>query len=269
MQIIDAQLHAAEDHPGHPPVETLLAMMAEVGVGAAVLAQLSTQGSDNSYLLDSAARFPGKFGVVGCLDPSALDLDDQLRRWPEQPGAIGVRIVIRSPEEQQQLREGLYTAQLRAAEQAGVPVFLFCPGLLPVAGAIARAHPDLLLVIDHLGLAGSPPPPRPFAALPQLLTLAACENIAVKCTAAPALSAERYPFADLWPRLHAVLGSFGPERVMWGTDITRVDGMHSYREAVDYVRETDQLSASEKELVMGKSLQLLLRWPPPGAPAGS
>jgi predicted TIM-barrel fold metal-dependent hydrolase len=97
--------------------------------------------------------------------------------------------------------------------------------------------------------------------LPDLLALARFGNVAVKCTNAPSLSHEGYPFADLWPHLHAVLAAFGPERTMWGSDITMHLGDVTYAQAVDYVRQSDQLSESEKALVLGRTLRRILRWP--------
>jgi len=288
MELVDAQLHAYErDSPERPwdpnygrggtaarvraamashvvTDEYLLAMMEAVGVDAAVLVNPSIYGWDNSYSLELAERHPGRFGVVGLVDPAAPDVDEKLAGWRDQPGALGVRVVILSEEHERRLEAGGYEPIFAAAERHGVPVLLFTPRLLRVVGTIARAHADLQLVVDHLGLVQPPlmePEEDRFADLPQLLALGELENVAVKCTGAPTLSREPYPFSDLWPHLERVIEAFGPERVMWGSDITRVQGMHTYCEAASFMRHTDQLSADEKALVMGASLRRLLRWP--------
>jgi predicted TIM-barrel fold metal-dependent hydrolase len=118
-------------------------------------------------------------------------------------------------------------------------------------------------VIDHLGTITLDPSVERIKMLLDLIALAEFDNIAVKCTEAPSLSRGEYPFEDLWPHLHRVLDAFGPERVMWGTDITQHFGELSYCEAVDYIRRTDELSPHEKELILGKSLRKILRWPAP------
>jgi hypothetical protein len=48
---------------------------------------------------------------------------------------------------------------------------------------------------------------------------------------------------------------------MWGTDITRVAGLHSYAEAVGAMLSAEELSPSELALVMGGALRRVLRWP--------
>ena len=57
--------------------------------------------------------------------------------------------------------------------------------------------------------------------------------------------------------------AFGPERVAWGSDITRDGITHTYAEAVAYLLETDELDDAEKELLLGMSLRRLLAWEAP------
>ncbi|HET9154877.1 MAG TPA: amidohydrolase family protein, partial [Solirubrobacterales bacterium] len=79
----------------------------------------------------------------------------------------------------------------------------------------------------------------------------------VKCSGAAALSAEPYPFADLWPHLHALLEAFGLERVMWGSDATRTAPLHTYRDALNHFTETAELTAAEKEQLLGGTARKL------------
>jgi hypothetical protein len=86
-------------------------------------------------------------------------------------------------------------------------------------------------------------------------------NVAVKLSAAPTLSQRPFPFDDLWPSLHAIVNAYGPERVMWGSDWTRALPVVSYRDQVRFITGTNELSAADKELIMGQSLRRQLRWP--------
>jgi L-fuconolactonase len=248
------------------PAEHVVAMMDAAGVAAAVLVSPSLYGWDPSYAFEVATRYPGRFGVVGPVDPAANAVADTIAGWRERTGGLGVRVVILSEAHEQRLRSGGFEPVFEAAERHGVPTFLFTPRLLHVVAHIASEHPGLQLVVDHLGLAQPPlmqPDPEPFGDLPALLALAQFENVAVKCSGVPTLSSEPYPFADLWPHLHQVLEAFGVERVMWGSDITRVQGMHTYEEAIGYIRDTAEISAREKAALLGQTLRRLLRWPAP------
>jgi predicted TIM-barrel fold metal-dependent hydrolase len=135
-------------------------------------------------------------------------------------------------------------------------------------------HPDLVVIIDHMGMPAPPTLPLSdglLATLPDLLELARFANIAVKFTGVPALSTEEYPFAGLWPSLHQVINAFRPERLMWGSDYTRVTGRHrhppdpggrlNYGELIDFFRYTPELGAADKEVMLGGATRRWFRWP--------
>jgi predicted TIM-barrel fold metal-dependent hydrolase len=244
-------------------VRELLEMMDDARVDAALLVSSWVYGSDHSYALEAASASPARFGVVGPVDPTLPDVGERVRTFREHAGALGIRVVERRGVTVP-LGDSGWDEVFRPAEEAGVPVFLLGPQVISSVPGIARAHPELQLVLDHLGgIASSSvgPSASGIARLPELLSLAQYDNVALKCTNVPTLSRAGYPFADLWPLLHAVLSAFGPERTMWGSDITMHRGDLSYSEAVGYIRETTELSESEKTLVLGASLRRILDWP--------
>jgi predicted TIM-barrel fold metal-dependent hydrolase len=287
MEVVDAQLHSWEpDRPERPwdtgygrsnavearnrahhaahPVgyEDLLEWMDRAGVDGALLVTSAVYGGDNSYPLEAAARHPDRFGVVGRVDPAAADLEETVAGWRER-GLLGIRLIIGSDAERATLRSGGFDRLFRACSTHAVPICVFPPGILSELAPLAESLPGLSLVIDHLGL--SQPPlmdaeADPFGRLPELLALARHPNVAVKLTALPVLSSEPFPFLDLWPHLHRVLAAFGPERVIWGSDATRTAGLHSYEEAVAYIRDSAELSAADKELILGASLRRIFDW---------
>jgi L-fuconolactonase len=240
--------------------DRMVGMMDAVGVGCGLLASSLIYGTDHSYAFAAAKQFPGRFGVVGPVTPDMPDLDECIARFRDTPAAVGVRVVV-NPD-----REFLETEGARRifalAEKAEVPTFVWVVTTrLHALADIASSFPNLLLVIDHLGMRGAPDPADRLAKLPNLLALAKFDNVAVKCSGAAILSTQPYPFADLWPHLHQVIDAFGAERVMWGSDITQHMHHHTYAEAVDYMRRTDEISESEKELIMGQTARRLLRLP--------
>ena len=261
MEIIDAQLHTSREHPP----EQLLSMMDAVGVAAAVLVHASRDGNDISAVLDAAATHPDRFAAVGAVDSHEPDLDDRVEELRTRPETVGLRLVIPDAAAAQRLRDGFHRPLFVAAERAGLPLFIFALHAFDAIGAIAREHADLLVVIDHLGLPQPPlrePDPERWQGLPDLVALAACANVAVKWTAVPTLSLRPYPYDDLWDPLRRVLDAFGVERVMWGTDITRVGGLHTYCDSVSYMKRVPGLTYGELELLMGGTLRRLLDWRP-------
>jgi predicted TIM-barrel fold metal-dependent hydrolase len=120
----------------------------------------------------------------------------------------------------------------------------------------------LRLIVDHLGGpggTGSAKDAAAFAHLPELLTLAKHPNVAVKATGAPGYSSEAYPYRGLHAFLHQIYDAFGPERLFWGTDITRMPC--SWRECVTlFTEELPWLTGRDRELVMGRALCDWLDW---------
>ena len=49
---------------------------------------------------------------------------------------------------------------------------------------------------------------------------------------------------------------------MWGTDWTRAVALLTYKEGVEAFRVTDRLSASDREALMGGTLQRVYGWSP-------
>ena len=60
-----------------------------------------------------------------------------------------------------------------AAERAGLPIAMMAAGFLPKVGEVAQRHPNLKLILDHLGRpSGVTSPAERWANLPEVLALA-------------------------------------------------------------------------------------------------
>jgi L-fuconolactonase len=289
--IFDAQIHtwAAED-ASHPwdhqwplesatakatfermarepaPFDEVVSWMDAVGVQGALLVSHRIYGFDNSYALEAAARFPSRFRAVGLIDPAARDLRETMEAWLARPDTAGFRVAFTGEKDLRAFRAGVYQSFFETAQKLGCPVFVFPPKIVGELAPVARSFPELRLVIDHFGMPQVPysdANPDPFAGLPSLLELALYDNVMVKATALPFLAAEPFPFPDVWRHLHTVLDAFGIGRVMWGSDATRVVASHSYADAVEYVRQSSELSEAEKGELLGGTLQRLVGWEAP------
>jgi predicted TIM-barrel fold metal-dependent hydrolase len=176
-----------------------------------------------------------------------------------------------------EFRSGGLEPLFAAAEKHRLPLFLFASGICPLVVPVAERHPDLTLIIDHNGLP-SPPPMKldddPWVQLPEVLDLARFSNVAVKLTAPNALSKKPYPHDDIWPHVNKLLQAFGPERLVWASDFTRLrmapgttergsrdQWAALYSDSVNALRDTPEVSEKDKELLFGGTLRSLLRWP--------
>src|SRR4030095_1081665 len=71
--------------PPHRPngfaPEEMLAEMAAAGVDRAVIVPPTWTGESNAYALETAARYPDRFAVVGRFDVKAANAREQLKDW--------------------------------------------------------------------------------------------------------------------------------------------------------------------------------------------
>jgi predicted TIM-barrel fold metal-dependent hydrolase len=182
--------------------------------------------------------------------------------WKRQPGMLGLRFTFHTELQKPWLTDGTADWLWPAAEKAGLPVMIYVPGSLPLVDGIAARHPGLRLVIDHLALAIGRKDDAAFADLPHLLALARRPNVAVKASALPCCSTEPYPYRGLHKHVGQVLDAFGPRRVFWGTDWTRLPC--TWRQAITlFTEELPGLSAADKDWIMGRAVCEWLGWPLP------
>jgi predicted TIM-barrel fold metal-dependent hydrolase len=146
-----------------------------------------------------------------------------------------------------------------AAERAGVPIAFIGPGTQAMIGRAAERHPGLKLIVDHLGRTSGTQNDTVFANLAELLALAKHPNVAVKATGAPSYSSDPYPYRNIYGYLRQIYDAFGPERMFWGTDITRMPC--SWQQCVTmFTKELPWLTAADKDLIMGRALCNWLDW---------
>ena len=273
---IDSQVHAYErNRPERPwsgylqgPEEVtgdqMVAAMDALGVdGALLISPYSLYRYDASYALEVYAKHPGRFGLIKPFDPRSESVADEIAEWAKTPGVVGARIMLTAqPFEADD--PGLNRI-LAAGAQAGIPINVMCSGKLPLLRELVRRNPDTQVVIDHLGLVQPPeppPPPKPFADLPNVLSLAEFDNVAIKISGAGTLSHQPFPYQDIWEPLRKIFDAFGLDRCMWGTDWTRAVKLLTYEQGVEAFRVTDQLSDSERSTLMGGTLMKIYNWSP-------
>ncbi|MDH3643969.1 MAG: amidohydrolase, partial [Gammaproteobacteria bacterium] len=245
--------------------DDMVAAMNAVGVdGALLVSPWTMYRFDASYALEAYADHSDRFGLIKPFDPRVETVADDIAQWAATPGAVGARIMIWDQVALGADDPGLNRI-LAAGARHGLPVNILCWGQLPLFGELARRHPNTQLVLDHLGLRQPfepPAPTNPFADIENVISLAACDNVAIKISGACTLSRQPFPYEDLWHPLSRIFDAFGFDRCMWGTDWTRAVELLTYKQAVDAFRETNQLSDTERSALMGGSLTRIYGWSP-------
>jgi predicted TIM-barrel fold metal-dependent hydrolase len=262
--IVDAQVHiwsgGKPTNANHRQVEKftaddLLKEMDAAGVNGAIIhPPASWDPNSNELAVEAARRHPDRLAILGNFPLDKPESRKLIDTWKQRPGMLGLRFALLQPHQQAWLTDGTIDWLWPAAERAGLPVALIGGNFVQAMGPIAERHPGLKLIVDHFG--------RPDAAwtnLPEVVALAKFPNVALKATGAPSYSTESYPYRDIHGNIRRLYDAFGPARMFWGTDITRMPC--SWRQCVTmFTEELPWLKGRDLELVMGRAVCDWLGW---------
>jgi predicted TIM-barrel fold metal-dependent hydrolase len=204
---------------------------------------------------------PDRFAYVARIDPIDPDLEELMAGVRGKPGALCLRIVpIPEAGELELFERGGFDAFFAAAEKHQVPVFAWFPGRAHLLAPYLEKHPNLPLILDHLGIARTEG--NHADQLEQVYSLARYPNLALKWCHAPShLSDQPYPFRDVMPHLRRAIEAFGPHRITWASDHTQSKMHHSWAQALYYLLDSNELTDDEKAWILGRSARTILRWP--------
>jgi predicted TIM-barrel fold metal-dependent hydrolase len=273
--IVDAQIHMwkanTPDRPWAPnarpqlpepfTIERVVPMIDEAGVDRVVIVPPTLEGERYDYGQEAARRYPGRFATMGRIKLNDAGEARRLTTWREQPALLGVRLNI-AGEQAAWLSDGTADWFWPAAEKAGVPVMFLTNGQTHLFGPIAERHPQLTLIIDHMGVSSEALKSGKLAeSIDQSAALAKYQNVSVKLSAAPLFSNEAYPFRDMTPSIRKLYDAYGPRRCHWGTDVTNSFAKASYRQRVThFTEELPFLSEDDKDWIMGRAIVERLKW---------
>lgn len=267
MLIVDSQVHiwsSGTPVAHHRQVSSyskddLLKEMDEAGVSAAVIHPPGWDPNCNEVAIDAAHQHPDRLAILGWFPLDKPENRKLVDTWKSQPGMLGLRYAFLQPNQVNWPTDGTIDWLWPAAERAGIPIALLAAPFLPVVVKVAERHPRLRILIDHLGRIRGSLDDAGFANLPDLLALAKYPNVAVKASGAPSYSSEPYPYRNIHKYLRQIYDAFGPDRMFWGTDITRMPC--SYRQCVTmFTEELPWLKGRDQELVMGRALCNWIGW---------
>ena len=266
MAIIDAQVHLwAKGTPTKLHLERpyladeAIRGMDEAGVDGAVLHPPMWDPDSNELAVDAVKAYPGRFAILGNFPLDKPESRALVPTWKQRPGMLGLRFYFSDPVKRNWPLDGTIDWLWPAAEKAGLPIALLADHWLPRLGDVAARYPDLKLIVDHMGaeriFKGGD---AAFANMKDLTALAKLPNVAVKLTGGPFYADDAYPFKSLHKHYRALYDAFGPRRLFWGTDITKMPC--SWQQCVAHFQEIDWIPAADKKLIMGDAICAWIGW---------
>ena len=214
--------------------EDLRPILARNGIDHTILVQAAPTVAETEFLLQVAADAPFVAGVVGWADLAAPNASDAIASLAESSLLVGLRPMVQGIPDDDWLVSPDLTPAFRALVKHGL-VFdaLTLPRHLSRLLVVLDRHPDLAVVVDH----GSKPFIRegrldPWRA--DIAAVAARPGAACKLSGLVTEAATDWAVADLRPFADHLLATFGPERLLWGSDwpvVNRAGGYERWREA--------------------------------------
>jgi L-fuconolactonase len=231
-------------------LEPLLMMS---GVDRSIFVQTQHDLAENRWALDLARSNSFLAAVVGWVDLASDDCERQLLEFIDDPRFVGVRHVVQDePDDDFLIREDVLRG-LKTLEKHGVPfdLLLYVKHLRHVP-TLARALPDLPMVINHLA---KPRIKEHSTAdwLPGFVEAASFPNVFCKLSGmVTEADWVDWTVDDLRPYIRAALDSFGPNRLMFGSDWPVSELAASYDEVLKGLEEAlGGISEAERQAIFG------------------
>ncbi len=206
--VVDAHVHVWEIPPVAPvgqtspkPIrlptepgtaEELLADMDANGVDRTVLVQTSFSTWDNGYVADASTKTPNRFVSMGLVDPLDPNNASQIAYWMKERGMAGFRFHPAYYDEPVLLSDANAPMWDAIDELGGIVQLHMFAEHAPQIAAIAKKHPSVPLIIDHLAypqIAESPG----FATHRPVIDLARFPYVYVKVSDVHGRSDEEFP----------------------------------------------------------------------------
>ena len=270
--IIDAHAHVWSDNLAKYPLgpwatpaamkpatftdDELLKIVKPHGVDRVVLIQHAPlHGYDNSYILDCANARPDAFSVVAMINERTPNLKERLRALRDQ-GARGIRIGptkhadrtlnVDPPNWLQAPGQQLLWQHAAALNIAVCP--LLGPDYLPTLDPMCEQFPDTTVVIDHFGHIDMAKPET----VASLTGLARHRNVYVKVSAFYKFGDQKAPYEDVEPMVMKMIDAFGPDRLMWASDLPyQLNNGNNYEDAIGLLKHgLSTLSATERQAIL-------------------
>ncbi|MFG6193553.1 amidohydrolase family protein [Nonomuraea sp. JJY05] len=241
LRLVDAHHHVWNldhrrqpwlDEAGHEPIRRTFGLedlrstatrpIAGRRLTSTVVVQCVTSVVETRELLALADEHPLIGAVVGWADltsPAIGDVLDELRAGPGGAYLRAVRHIVQSESDPEWLQRPAVERGLRAVQERGLGYdVLIRSHQFSQAIRLAERFPDLPLVLDH---AGKPPiVQHDLAGWEQNVRLLA-GHPQVRCKVSGLVTEadhEKWTIDDIRPVWDVLLSSFGPQRLMFGSD---------------------------------------------------
>jgi len=214
------------------------------GIEGTVLVQAAPTVAETEYLLSLAAENSFIKGVVGWVDFDAPDAAQEIAKLAGNPALVGLRPMIQDIDDPNWMLGANLAPAFQALQHFDLAFFaLVLPRHLGQLFELLKRYPNMRSVIDH----GAKPEIRDntfsdWAA--DMAALANGTNAYCKLSGLVTEAARDWTTENLRPYVDHLLDTFGPQRLIWGSDWPVCTLASSYDRWVD---TTETLLATQTD----------------------
>jgi L-fuconolactonase len=240
--------------------------MAAANVRASIAVQVRQTAEETRWMLELADHHRFIAGVVGWVDLQSPGVDAELERLAQRPRLVGVRHIVQAEPDDFLERPDFRRGVGRLERHDLTYDILIYARQLPAAVSFARAFPRQRFVLDHLGKpdirgGGYDEWRGHFARMAELPNV--CCKLSGLVTEADWTC---WTPAQLRPYLDAALETFGPARLMVGSDWPVCLVAASYVDVIGLVRDAlGEYSDDEQEQILSGTAREFFRLKGPSA----
>lgn len=234
----------------------LAPFLARHGIQGTVLVQAAPTVAETDYMLSVAAGADFVKGVVGWVDLQSPAAPAEIERLARNPAFKGIRPMIQDIADPDWMLRPELKPGLAALTRLGLRFdALLKPRHLAPFRRFLRLYPDLPIVVDHgakPGIAAG----NFQAWAGDMREIAGDPRVVCKLSGLANEAKPGWQPADLRPSMDVLLESFGPRRLMWGSDWPVIDLAGGYdrwrRTSLDYLA---QFSQEERSSILGATAE--------------
>ncbi len=233
------------------------------GFHGSVVVQVRQTLEETRWLLDLAERSPATLGVVGWVDLQSSEVRSQLKLFAQNAKLVGIRHIVQSEPDDRFLLRPEFLNGISVLQEFDLAYdILIYTRHLPVAAEFVERFPQQRFVLDHLAK-----PPIKSGSIDSwadgIRRLAAFPNVFAKLSGlVTEADWQTWRPEQIEPYLNVAFSSFGPDRLMIGSDWPVCVAAGTYSRTVSVVKNyLDRLQPDCRDAVLGGNAQRFWRLP--------
>lgn len=242
----------------------LLRHLKQVNFDGSIAVQARQNLEETRWLLKLAGEYDFIKGVVGWIDLCSEEAEGQIAEFASDPKLVAVRHVLQDEPDDKFMLKDSFLRGIRLLRKFNlVYEILIFPRHIPYTVNLVKQFPDQQFVLDHIG--------KPLIK-DKILSpwkegiqhLALLSNVSCKLSGmVTEASWKGWSKSDLVPYLDVIFDTFGPSRLMIGSDWPVCTLASEYKETmqiiIDYIASK---SEADRELIMGMNAERIYNLKP-------